>query len=84
MGSNLSKLNIEKEIILGDYRQVIQKMRRGYNNGNIICRRISDFMARKELSFVHILRKNNGKTGSLANKGARHDIGWVLFPFHRS
>ena len=81
----MAKRIINKTIIQGDSRQVIQKMRRGYRNGNIRCRiiawRISHHTAGLDLRFVHILRKNNVKVDSLANKGAKLDIGCILFQF---
>ena len=67
----LTSLNIGKAIIIGDSRQVIQKMRSGYRNGNIRCkriaRRITHSIEGKDYSFVHILWENNEKADSLAN-----------------
>ena len=51
--------SISSLIVFGDSRQVIQKMRSGYRNGNIRCkrmaRRITHSIEGKDYSFVHIL-----------------------------
>ena len=78
----MAKINIDKETIIGGSRQVIQKMQRGYRNGNTRCkrivRRISQIIEGIDLSFVHILRGNNGKANSLANEGGKLEIGCVV------
>ena len=66
---------IRKSIVIGDSRQVIQKMRHGYVKGKNRCKRIFKRISLindiGEIMYPHLLWDNNEVVGNLANKGAK-------------
>ena len=70
--------NISNLIVFGDSKQVIQKMRTGYNRCaakfRIIYDRIHHLSTNPHVSFFHILRGNNIEADKLANQGVRNEM----------
>ena len=82
-GLDLVRQNkIIKVVVMGDSKQVIQKMTSGYNQGAVKIRRIYEWVqeifANIQISFCHILRSNNSKADNLANQGAKLKIGLAI------
>ena len=73
---------ISSLIVFGDSRQVILKVKNGYPTGSIKCRRIYSRISLLHLpentAFFHILRLNDAKEDSLANRGASLPQGSIL------
>ena len=76
------KKNITNVIVLGDLKQVIQKMRSGYSQGVVRIRRIYDLVCHLsvnlQITYFHILRGNNFEANNLANQGAKLEMGLAL------
>ena len=74
--------SISSLLVFGDYRQVILKMKNRYTARSIKCRRICSKISQlhlpKNTTFFHILRVNNAKADSLANRGASLPQGSIL------
>ena len=73
------QLNISDIIILGDSKHVILQMIRGSCKKAIktkrIHERISHITTQIQVSFYHILRKNNTEADRMANSGVNLDMG---------
>ena len=72
--------------VLGDSKQVIQKMTSGYNHGAVKIRRIYErvrqISANIQITFYHILRSDNSEVDNLANQGAKLKIGLAIIKGH--
>ena len=77
----LRQLNITKIIVIGDSKQVIQKMNNGNIRGMIKTKRIHEctqqVFGEVQASYIHILRRNNSEVNKLANQGAKLGIGSI-------
>ena len=77
----VQKENINRVIVFGDSKQIIQKVRNGHIDGAINCshlhKRIIKMSSSLEISYYHILRKNNSLADKMANKGVKNKIGIV-------
>ena len=73
------KLNIAKIIVIGDSRQVIQKMNNGSNRGmikyKIIYERIQHIFGETQASYIDIQRGNNAEVDKLTNQGVKLGMG---------
>ena len=73
------QLNITKIMVLGDSKQVIQKMnnesRRGMVKTRRIYERIQQVSGEVHVSYSHILRGNNSEADTLTNQGVKLKIG---------
>ena len=74
--------SITRIIVLGDYLQVILKMRIGYHVGSIKCKRMHSMIQKLHLpestDYYHILRENNAKANKMENKGASLSQGSII------
>ena len=70
----LDKRIISSLLVFWDSRHVILKMIMGYSTDSIKCRRfynkITHLQLPASIAYYHILRANNAKTNSLANRSA--------------
>ena len=77
----VKKENIRKVIVFGDSKQIIQKMRKGYNSGAAnykrLYERISKMCTTLHVIYYHILRKNNGLADKMADQGVKNKLGIV-------
>ena len=75
------KLNIAKVIVIGDSKQVIQKMNKGNSRGMIktkrIYERIQHISGEVQATYIHILRGNNSEADKLANQGVKLGMGSI-------
>ena len=72
-------LGIRKITVIGDSKQVIQRMNSKSNKGmvktNRIYKRIQQISGQIQASYFHILRSNNVEADKLENKGVKLGIG---------
>ena len=79
------KENIRNIVVFGDSKQIIQKMRKGYNSGATNCKRLYEHISRMSITlhatFLHILRNNTSLVNKMENQGVKNKLGIVLIRY---
>ena len=77
----VKKENIKKIIVFGDSKQIIQKMRKGYNSCATNCKRLYEHIRKMGTTlhdtYYQILRKKNGLADKMENQGVKNKLGIV-------
>ena len=77
----VKKENINKIIVFWDSKQIIQKMRNGYNfsatNYKLLYECIIRLSSNLQVTYFHNLRHNNSLVDKMENKGVKNKIGIV-------
>ena len=77
----VKKENIRKIVVFGDSKQIIQKMRKGYNLGAANCKRLYNHISINNntlhTAYYHILRKDNAFADKMEDQRTKYNLGIV-------